>query len=500
MTKYLPETEASSLVATLAVDPARAEHAARNAIALFNATGHLHGLTKTQRPLVEAAALVSGLFPVTQEPDPSRISRVLEAVKRQASSVASVGAKVLPQALGLLGSTDGEPGGSELGIVPRRIAAILRMVDALDTSSTQGTELVGVWDGGTSVELLVAGGESVLRDAGATLSEAGNWNRQMPRPVRAVKVWDRAEPPLDLLTPRHTLAEAMARIRQRQVEQFVNRAYGLRDASDIEYVHEMRVALRRLRAAARLFRNALGDEDKALKADAKRFAKQLGVVRDLDVFIEFLRHYIEGLPAGQRPFVQHLIRAEQGKRRRARVALIKAFESKAFETFKRRYAGAPLALTQGGKAERRVAEAAPRMLARALRSVTQDPRALYQYAPNELHRLRIRCKRLRYTGEFLADLYPNRLDALVTPAEAMQESLGLIHDMDVYTERIVVYAERRRSQGGDPSESNAVDALIGHLVSLRREALGQARSVWKAFRNRKTQDQISQLISNPRTL
>ncbi len=75
----------------------------------------------------------------------------------------------------------------------------------------------------------------------------------------------------------------------------------------------------------------------------------------------------------------------------------------------------------------------------------------------------------------------------------------LIMYIDVYIERIMGYSEHCRSHGEGLSESNAADALIGRLVSIRRGSLGRARSVWKAFRNREAQEQVEQIITTPRT-
>ena len=64
--------------------------------------------------------------------------------------------------------------------------------------------------------------------------------------------------------------------------------------SDSEGVHQMRVGLRRLRAAISLFANLLGDQEtEGLKAELKWLTGELASARDLDVY---LRNEIEPLP------------------------------------------------------------------------------------------------------------------------------------------------------------------------------------------------------------
>ncbi|MDV0443614.1 CHAD domain-containing protein [Methanorbis rubei] len=72
---------------------------------------------------------------------------------------------------------------------------------------------------------------------------------------------------------------------------------GVKAGTDIEYIHRMRVASRRLRAALPLFAGCFGEKEyRAWEKEVKQITRSLGRARDLDVQIAFLRSYLEKLP------------------------------------------------------------------------------------------------------------------------------------------------------------------------------------------------------------
>src|SRR5699024_3962066 len=92
------------------------------------------------------------------------------------------------------------------------------------------------------------------------------------------------------IQPRMEMAEACRLIGRIQLTEVLLAEPGVRYSSEAEYVHKMRVALRRARAAGRMY----GDffKEKAIRGYMKRMrkpARLLGAVRDLDVAISNAR-------------------------------------------------------------------------------------------------------------------------------------------------------------------------------------------------------------------
>jgi triphosphatase len=204
-----------------------------------------------------------------------------------------------------------------------------------------------------------------------------------------------------------------------------------------EPVHQMRVAVRRLRSAIKVFRPALRcPAIDAADASLKALAAKLAPTRDWDVFVtETLAAVAETFPAETR--LQRLLAAAERRRRGCHDAL-RAFLTGA--EFRR--LGIELACLAGGQdwhatpgepqhAELAIplAEFAVRVLNRRLKRLTQIDDGLAQMAPTELHGVRLRAKRLRYAAEIFAAMYPGKpANRFLRRLGAVQTRLGTLND------------------------------------------------------------------------
>ena len=112
-----------------------------------------------------------------------------------------------------------------------------------------------------------------------------------------------------------------------RTEEVFEHADGVLDTSDIERVHDMRVATRRLRAALEIFATCFpkAEHRKVLK-DVKRLADALGERRDPDVAIEGLVRVRDALPAADRSGVNGLIAELRERQAGGNEALAAAIE------------------------------------------------------------------------------------------------------------------------------------------------------------------------------
>jgi CHAD domain-containing protein len=112
---------------------------------------------------------------------------------------------------------------------------------------------------------------------------------------------------------------------------------GVLDTSDIERVHDMRVATRRLRAALEVFEACFPRKRhrRALKR-VKALADALGERRDADVAIEFLQAFLIEAPTEDRPRIEALIERLREEQREANEALAPYVESKRLTKLRRR--------------------------------------------------------------------------------------------------------------------------------------------------------------------
>ena len=117
--------------------------------------------------------------------------------------------------------------------------------------------------------------------------------------------------------PAEPYRRAGARIVRVRAGELFDHAEGVLDTSDVESVHAMRVASRRLRAVLEIFAPCFpGSEFKGVLGDVKRLADALGERRDPDVHIDALQRFGKALAAGNRPGVARLV--EDLRERQAR--------------------------------------------------------------------------------------------------------------------------------------------------------------------------------------
>lgn len=212
---------------------------------------------------------------------------------------------------------------------------------------------------------------------------------------------------------------------------------------DPEGVHQMRVGVRRLRAAMSLFEElAFDDETANIKAELRWLVSQLGPVRDLDVL---LAESLAPLKAAT-PHATELDKLESALRetRQQKVELARA----AVRSDRYRKLVLEVALwLLGGNWTRASSERLPRLRQRRLKSLARRALAkrtakvgkkldaLEQLDDHRRHKLRIAVKKLHYAAEFFATLFPRgarRRKRYVELLKELQDSLGRLNDIHVH--------------------------------------------------------------------
>jgi CHAD domain-containing protein len=128
--------------------------------------------------------------------------------------------------------------------------------------------------------------------------------------------------------PLEPFAAAAARIVRQRARELVAEAEGVLDTSDIERVHDMRVATRRLRAVLEIFAPCFPKpEHKAVLNDVKALADALGERRDPDVQIAAMEAFAAAAPVAAAPGVSLLIDRLRTRQQAANGTLAAALET-----------------------------------------------------------------------------------------------------------------------------------------------------------------------------
>ncbi len=249
-------------------------------------------------------------------------------------------------------------------------------------------------------------------------------------------------------------------------------------AGQPEGVHQMRVALRRLRSLLSAVKKLLPrDERRAIADRLAGLAAPLGPARNLDVFTAELLAPLR-CERPDEPGWGDLAAAAERTRLEAhdRVAreILSPRHTEAVLCLLRWFDGFGWRAPQGPETPELTApidEIAPDLLDRRRRKVRQRSRGFARMTPKERHRLRIAVKKLRYTVELLRCLYPER-DArrYVKPLKPVQDELG--HGNDVRVAYGLVIDLGSRAEHADP-----VAEAGGQLLELHERALlrGEAK-------------------------
>ncbi|HEY3261325.1 MAG TPA: CHAD domain-containing protein [Pseudonocardiaceae bacterium] len=254
---------------------------------------------------------------------------------------------------------------------------------------------------------------------------------------------------------------------------------GTRVGKDPEDLHQMRVAVRRMRAVLRAARPLL---DRAwadgLRAELGWLGRGLGPVRDLDVLLERLRGEAAELGERDAKAVAPLLDAIAAERVAARETMLDALGSDRFAALLGRLADAvaqPLprpATLDGGEPPKPpklsgLVRKEFRRLRKAVRSAGAYP------ADSELHALRIYGKRVRYTAELAAPAMGAPARELIKVVTAMQDVLGEHQDACVAQLRVRTLLDEL----GDAAGRDTVFAA-GRLVEREEVRRTGARAAW----------------------
>lgn len=132
------------------------------------------------------------------------------------------------------------------------------------------------------------------------------------------------------VTPWEPYAAAGARIVRVRAKELFAQSDGVLDTSDIERVHDMRVATRRLRAVLEIFAPCFPRaQHKSVLRDVKALADALGERRDPDVHIDAMEAFAAGVTTAQRPGVERLVQRLRERQAAGNVTLEAALEEAA---------------------------------------------------------------------------------------------------------------------------------------------------------------------------
>ncbi len=281
-----------------------------------------------------------------------------------------------------------------------------------------------------------------------------------------------------------TVEQAFLDVLGRSLFQAGANLHGVVASRNPEYLHQLRVGLRRARTALRAFR---GMARKALTAPLQsefdRLAPALGAARDWDVLAETLnRAARDAVKAG--PSFAPLARIVAARRGHARREARACVASAAFQLLvlhamawmeRKPWRGTG---ARGSVADRSLSAFAPRVLERLEQKAVRAGKRIDWSDATARHALRVRIRRLRYACEFFAPCLARRsVRRYLQRLEALQDLLGELNDFAV-ARRLLAPFET------GPGASAAAFAQ-GWLAARERALLSSLPGTWQTLRRGK---------------
>lgn len=289
-----------------------------------------------------------------------------------------------------------------------------------------------------------------------------------------------------------TMAEAGRLMWRRQLTSMLLNEAGARRGSDVEYVHDMRVATRRARAAARLFGPSFRNRVLREQLDPlRRTGRLLGAVRDLDVLLVNLRKYAQHRPSAEKPGLGEIRAVWRVERRDAYRKLLSWLDGSDYSRFVVGFARLCRTAGEGASPEvARVGHAMPAAILGRFEQVRSYESLIGAATPSpiaSLHALRIDCKSLRYGLEPVERLLGDDGGKIIRKLKRLQDLLGELNDAAV--------AIARLAELNDVVEPEPLAAYVAHQEAILADRAAATPAALLGFVSQETRRTLAIAIS-----
>ncbi len=277
---------------------------------------------------------------------------------------------------------------------------------------------------------------------------------------------------------------------------FLKERDGVRAGTDIESLHRMRVASRRLRSALRVFEDVFYPKKiNKWRKRVRKIGRVLGAARELDIQIRFLELIKDRVRDGEcRKGIDKFGATLKSRRHAVQKKIVSVLDSPAT---KEKISSLRSRLKDLSKMKKEGSWEVFRRECEAL--VLRHLDDLLSYAPfvrqpekvRELHQMRIAAKNLRYTLEILESFYGKGLKTYSRAAHSIQNILGDLHEYDVWLSSLPCVA----SQHEDNQDiKKAVSYLEMKCAVLRAASYKKFVRIWEVLEKKKIWQELRKAI------
>lgn len=279
-------------------------------------------------------------------------------------------------------------------------------------------------------------------------------------------------------------------LRQRFEEMISYRQHAL-NPKDVEGVHAMRVASRRLRSCMRDFMPYLGKRRLVSpEKRIRRIADALGEARDQDVAILALEKLESSTSPPFSTTLRELVVTRNEIRRVAHQKLKQILMKQELNDLQAQFAEALAAATipkpsfvKGSTANFSYDEMAATVIRARLMELERSSVSLYNpFESKPLHEMRVAAKRLRYAVELFQQCFDRELGPFAKMSGRLQTALGEVHDCDVWISSLG--KELSKTRGRELDQRQSLSWLLSHFANIRNRRFQTSLKLWQRWENK----------------
>ena len=310
------------------------------------------------------------------------------------------------------------------------------------------------------------------------------------------------------MTADDTLAGAGKKVWLFYFAEMLSHEQGTVQGEDIEELHDMRVATRRMRTAFDIFSPAF--PAKVMQHQLRglqKIGRVLGKVRDLDVLLEKAVCYRDKSDVNEQAWIQPLLDDWNNTIERKRLKMAKHLRSEAYQNFKYNFnlfLQVPETIDNQPISDNgtysRVRDVVPVLVYSRYAAVRAYEAILPSASINQLHALRIEFKKFRYTLEYFREILGDGINKAISELKHLQDHLGELHDADVACQLVIDFMQEwDKNQLQRPiTERQNPEPIVTYLAYLHAERYRLTSTfpeLWRKFNRTEFRQIIAQAVS-----
>jgi CHAD domain-containing protein len=309
------------------------------------------------------------------------------------------------------------------------------------------------------------------------------------------------------MLPDDTLAAAGRKVWTFHFALMLRNEAGTLRGQDIEALHDMRVATRRMRTAFDVFGQAFDPKIMRHYLKGLRSAgRALGEVRDMDVLLQYALTYQKKMGEDKQSGLEPLISAWKGSIHKKRAKMTRYLQSAGYKNFKYHF-NLFLQPTEDEKTasenlfmNARLCDIVPVLVYERYAAVRAYESILPGATIKQLHALRIEYKKFRYVLEYFREILGEGAAQAISEIKQQQDHFGELHDMDVACHLVGDFLKRWEEQQyskpiTERESPEAIVTYLAYLYSKRYLLVSMVPELWAKFNRPEFRQNIAQAIS-----